>query len=80
MSNHPQLPWPHLRRLAREGRIPASVALLNKIQAGKRNLTEELSIEIHRATNGEIPCWLTRPDRWCPGQVPPCLLPMKATA
>jgi len=44
------------------------------------NCGPELAADIHRATAGEIPCWVLRPDLWAPGQVPPCLLDLDATA
>lgn len=67
--------WATLRKLAREGRISIGKALIDKIKAGHRRWTDEVVIEVHRVTDGAIPCWSLRPDLWAPGQIPPCLSP-----
>ena len=33
--------------------------------------SDELVIDIHFATHGEIPCWALKPKIWREGQVPP---------
>jgi len=65
--------WLTLRSLAKQGGISVTPVLIDKIRTGERALTERLAIEIHRATNGQIPCWRSRPDTWPEGVLPPVL-------
>jgi len=64
--------------MAREGKFSFSVALVDKIKGGGRRWTEGNAIEVHRVSNGEIPCWKVRPDIWAEGWVPPCLVGLVA--
>lgn len=65
--------WSLLIRLAREGKLPVTEHTIKKIRIGRQRFTDETCVAIHRATNGEVPCWVTGYDRWQVGQVPPAL-------
>lgn len=73
METAVRINWPRLRELCRAGSLPVGIETLNKIKAGTRRFTEENAIAIHRATHGEFPCWVLRPDLWSEGQFPPSL-------
>lgn len=69
-----QQDWLRLRRLAAAGVFSFKVGLVDKIKGDRtRRWTEDAALEIHRVTNGEIPCWSVRPDLWAPGQIPPAV-------
>jgi len=63
--------WATLRKMAREGALPFSAALVDKIKAGDRAWTHQNAMAIHLATGGNIPCWCLLPNVWAPGQIPP---------
>ena len=65
--------WTLLRQMAREGQFSFGVALIDKIKGGDRRWTEDNALEVHRISNGVIPCWKVRPDLWGEGYIPPCL-------
>lgn len=48
---------------------------INRIQC-----SDETAIAIHRASNGEFPCWDLKPHVWQKGQVPPALADFKAAS
>lgn len=83
MLYRPSLPppdWAAIRSLARAGKLSVGVALIKKIKAGQKRFTTEVATEIHRVTDGEIPCWRLRPDLWSEGQVPPSLVAEQSVA
>jgi hypothetical protein len=65
--------WQRITQLVKTRAITVHPSLIQQIKTGHRSLTERLAIAIHRATNGQIPCWRTRPNTWPVGVLPPCL-------
>jgi len=67
------LNWSLIYRLAREGLLPVGVHTIKKVRAGHQRFSDDTCVALHRLTDGQVPCWMLRPDTWQVGQVPPAL-------
>jgi hypothetical protein len=72
--------WLVIRKLAHHGQLIVGPAAIDKVRMGINRFHEALAISVHGATKGEIPCWVTCPDRWSEGQIPPPLQNLGETA